>query len=40
MTEDGQPCEECATMERRLLIGAILAGVLLGAGAAIVILKQ
>jgi hypothetical protein len=35
-----QPCDECAAMERRVLIGAIIAGAVLGAGAAIFILKR
>ena len=40
MSADGQPCEECAQMERKILVVSIAAGALMGAGVVFFILKS
>jgi hypothetical protein len=40
VTTSDQPCDECVAMEKRVLIGAVVAGLLLGAGAAIFVLRR
>lgn len=38
--EGGQPCEECAQMERKVLIAAVLGGALMGVGVCLFVVSK
>ena len=40
MSADGEPCPECSAIERRVLIGTMVGGALVGFSVAFVIFKM
>ena len=40
MSTDEQPCDECAAMERKVLVASIVAGALMGAGLVFVVMSK